>query len=127
MGKKRIAKRAPTRELTDAEKKRIAKARQEAEEDKDYIRGQARRWKQANLAGQAALRETFRLLKEERQRQSLSLADLEERTGMSRPSLSRLENDLESNPAITTLSRYAEALGKTLVVSLVDDNVMAKS
>lgn len=126
MGKKRIAKRA-TRELTAAERKRVAKARQEAEEDKDYIVDQARRWKHANEAGQAALRETFRVLKEERQRQSLSLSDLEERTGMSRPSLSRLENDLESNPTITTLSRYAEALGKTLVVTLVDSNVMAES
>lgn len=36
MGKKRIAKRT-TRKLTAAEKKRVAKARQEAEEDKDYI------------------------------------------------------------------------------------------
>jgi DNA-binding XRE family transcriptional regulator len=115
MAKKRIAKRAAARKLTAAEQQQVGKARQEAGEDKDYIRDQAKRWKQANRAGQAALRETFRLLKEERQRQSLSLADLEERTGMSRPSLSRLENDLESNPTITTLSRYAEALGKTLV------------
>jgi hypothetical protein len=35
--------------------------------------------------------------------------------------LCRLENDLEPNPTVSTLMRYAQALGKRLVISLEDD------
>jgi hypothetical protein len=34
-----------------------------------------------------------------------------------RPALTRLENETEPNPAMVTLIRYAEALGKKLVVN----------
>jgi len=47
----------------------------------------------------------------------LSLADVEQRTGIGRAALSRLENDTEPNPTVVTLTRYAQALGKRLVVS----------
>jgi transcriptional regulator with XRE-family HTH domain len=45
------------------------------------------------------------------------LSDIEERTGIGRSALSRLENETEPNPTVVTLTRYAEALGKKLVVS----------
>lgn len=118
----KAASKRNARKLTSAEQKRLAESRQEAEADAPYIREQAAQWKQAHDAGRTALTDAARLLKEERQRQQLSLADLEQRTGMSRPALSRLENDLESNPTVTTLSRYARALGKTLVVSLASED-----
>ena len=51
---------------------------------------------------------------------SLSLADIQDRTGIERPNLSRLENEGSSNPTVATLTRYAEALGKRLVIVLVD-------
>jgi len=60
------------------------------------------------------------LLKVERERMGLSLADVSERTGIERPNLSRLENDAESNPTIATLIRYADALGKHLTIALAD-------
>jgi len=47
----------------------------------------------------------------------LSLSDVEEKTGIGRSALSRLENETEPNPTVVTLIRYAEALGKELVVS----------
>jgi transcriptional regulator with XRE-family HTH domain len=62
------------------------------------------------------LREAFQLLKADRQAQGLSLTDLEKRTGIGRGALSRLENDAEANPTVTTLLRYSEALGRKLVV-----------
>ena len=43
--------------------------------------------------------------------------EVEDRSGIGRAALSRLENEYEPNPTVTTLTRYAEALGKKLVVT----------
>jgi DNA-binding XRE family transcriptional regulator len=59
-------------------------------------------------------------LKATREAQGLSLADLTERTGMDRSALSKLETGQRTNPTIETLVRYAEAVGKHLVVELTD-------
>lgn len=59
-------------------------------------------------------------LKAAREDQGLSLADLTRLTGMDRSALSKLETGQRSNPTIETLMRYAEAVGKRLVVSLAD-------
>ena len=59
-------------------------------------------------------------MKQERKAQGLSLADMQSRTGMSRSAISRLENDESSNPTIETLTRYADALGKQLAITLSD-------
>ena len=60
------------------------------------------------------------MLKAERLRQGLSLSDVEARTGIERPNLSRLENEAKANPTVSTLTRYAEALGKKLLIVLAD-------
>ena len=104
------------RELTADEKQRRQQARQQAEEEKEAILAQGRRVKAARRRGAVALRDAFQLLKEERQAQGLSLAELEARTGIGRAALSRLENDSTANPTVTTLVRYSEALGRKLVV-----------
>jgi hypothetical protein len=46
--------------------------------------------------------------------------DLTELTGMDRSALSKLETGHRANPTVETLVRYAEAVGKRLVVSLAD-------
>jgi ribosome-binding protein aMBF1 (putative translation factor) len=66
------------------------------------------------------LRKTFAALKALREQQGLSITDLADRTGMDRAMISRLENGQVDNPTISTVSRYAKALGKRVVVSLVD-------
>ena len=66
------------------------------------------------------LRKTFAALKATREQQGLSITDLAERTGMDRAMISRLENGQIDNPTIATMARYAKALGKKVVVSLVD-------
>src|SRR6266567_8620529 len=66
------------------------------------------------------LRKTFAALKALREQQGLSISDMAERTGMDRAMISRLENGQLDNPTIATVSRYAKALGKRVVVSLVD-------
>jgi DNA-binding XRE family transcriptional regulator len=63
----------------------------------------------------------LRELKAAREAKGLSLADLTRLTGMDRSALSKLENGQRGNPTLATLARYAEAVGKRLVVSLVDE------
>lgn len=66
------------------------------------------------------LRKTFAALKALREQQGLSITDLAERTGMDRARISRLETGPIDSPTIATISRYAHALGKRVVVRLVD-------
>jgi transcriptional regulator with XRE-family HTH domain len=42
-----------------------------------------------------------------------------ERTGMDRMAISRLENGKNANPTVSTLVRYASALGRSLAWGLV--------
>jgi hypothetical protein len=60
----------------------------------------------------------FVQLKAAREAKGLSLADVTELTGMDRSALSKLETGQRANPTVETLVRYAEAVGKRLVVSL---------
>lgn len=64
--------------------------------------------------------ELLRQLKAAREEKGLSLANLTELTGMDRSALSKLETGQRTNPTVETLVRYAEAVGKRLVVSLTD-------
>jgi predicted transcriptional regulator len=66
------------------------------------------------------LDELVKQLKAAREAKGLSLADLTDLTGMDRSALSKLENGQRANPTVETLVRYAEAVGKRLVVSLAD-------
>jgi predicted transcriptional regulator len=60
--------------------------------------------------------------KHERETSGLSLADVAERSGIDRAALSRLENGIAANPTIGTLERYANAIGKRIVLRLVDNS-----
>jgi predicted transcriptional regulator len=66
------------------------------------------------------LQRLFTQLKAAREAKGLSLADLTQLTGMDRSALSKLETGQRANPTVETLVRYAEAVGKRLVVSLAD-------
>lgn len=61
-----------------------------------------------------------RLLKLERERLGLRHTDVQSRSEIDASFLSRIENDPEANPSITSLRRYAQALGKTIICKLVD-------
>lgn len=66
------------------------------------------------------MHELLQQLKTAREAKGLSLADLTELTGMDRSALSKLETGERPNPTVETLVRYAEAVGKRLVVSLAN-------
>ncbi len=57
-------------------------------------------------------------LRQARESAGLSLAEICLRSGIDSPALSRLENGLNPNPTLATLSRYAQALGKRIHWSL---------
>jgi transcriptional regulator with XRE-family HTH domain len=57
-------------------------------------------------------------LKALRESQGLTLAEVSERMGIDPPALSRLENGRMLNPTLTTLYKWAEALGQALNVDL---------
>jgi transcriptional regulator with XRE-family HTH domain len=59
-------------------------------------------------------------LKKQREEAGMSLADVAERSGMDKAAVSRLENGHQQNPTVDTLSRYAAAIGKLLVLGYTD-------
>ena len=66
------------------------------------------------------LRDALVALRKHREAAGISLSLLAERSGIDRAALSRLETGAQDNPTINTLQRYAFALGKQLVVQVVD-------
>jgi len=104
------------RRLTPGEAAKYRKIREQvAAELPDLI---ARHHERAATGEQ--LQSLLRDLKAAREAKGLSLADLTERTGMDRSALSKLETGQRPNPTIETLVRYAEAVGKRVVVTLKD-------
>lgn len=68
----------------------------------------------------AELREFLAALREERERQGLSLADMSRRTGgMDRATISKLETGRQPNPTWVTLAALADALGCRIEIKLV--------
>jgi hypothetical protein len=61
---------------------------------------------------------TVAKLKRERQRQGLTLSEVSDRSGLDIGLLSRLENGKVVNPTLTTLWRYADALGRTVTLDV---------
>jgi hypothetical protein len=115
----RTAKRSERR-LTAEERARVTEVRRLVEGEREDILRRGREILAEQRGKNAALRDVSRLLKAERLSQGLTLAEVQQRSGIDPPALSRLENDADANPTLATLTRYAEALGKQLVVALVD-------
>jgi DNA-binding Xre family transcriptional regulator len=104
------------RRLTDEEAERYQRIRRQVDAELPDIRRRARAAKPRIL-----LRHVLKKLREERQRQGLSLADMKERSGIDRGTLSKLENDDAPNVTMNTLMRYAQAVGKVILVQLDED------
>jgi DNA-binding XRE family transcriptional regulator len=59
-------------------------------------------------------------LKASREAAGLTLADVSRKSGMDPAAISRLENGRVANPTITTLQRYAAAIGKRFIWGFAD-------
>jgi DNA-binding phage protein len=101
------------RKATDEERARHANIREQIARELPDIKQRAR----LRLA-LLPLRQVVGALRAERERLGLSLADIYERSGIDRAALSRLENNEDANPTLATLERYADAVGKQMVVLL---------
>jgi ribosome-binding protein aMBF1 (putative translation factor) len=66
------------------------------------------------------LKSALAALRLERERQGLSLTDIQQRTKIDRATISKLERGEIPNPTVATLRTYAAALGKRLSWSLSD-------
>ena len=108
------------RTISDAESSRLRRLREQIEAEKEEIIAEGSRHKAAHDSAVSRLRDVMRMLRTERNRQGLSLADVQARTGIARSALSRLETESDANPTLTTVTRYAEALGKDLQILLAD-------
>ncbi len=106
------------RKATDEERMRHAKIREQIAAELPDIKQRARDRLTLLKKEGTPLRQVLGKLRAERERQGLSLADINKRTGIDRAALSRLENNPEANPTLATLERYAEAIGKQMVVLL---------
>jgi hypothetical protein len=102
--------------LTDEERIRHQRIREQIEQEKPELIASGRRIK----AHRARLREAVAALKATGESLGLSLADIRDPTGIEKGNLSRLENAAKPNPTVGTLSRHAEAVGKDIVIALVD-------
>lgn len=70
------------------------------------------------LGDYLSLIEAVAALKQAREAAGLSLTDVAERCGIDRAALSRIESGQHRNPTVSTLQRYARALGLRWVWSL---------
>jgi DNA-binding XRE family transcriptional regulator len=67
------------------------------------------------------LRQTVAALKAAREGAGLSLADVAKRSGIGKATLSRLEEGQQLSPSLSTLWRWARAVGKRWTWRLEDD------
>ena len=112
----KIRRTVRNRRLTPEEAAKYRKIREQvAEELPDLI---ARHDQRVTALDQQA--ELVKQLKTAREQRGLSLSDMTRLTGMDRSALSKLETGQRPNPTVDTLVRYAQAVGKRLVVSLTD-------
>ncbi len=114
-------------ELTAEQKQIVADIRAEVERDRPEIIAEGHRVAEAAAATSVQLRGAFALLRAVRKSQKMTLDTLADKTGISKPSLSRMENDPAPNVTLTTLHRVATALGYDLHIAVVPTPVVRTS
>ena len=83
-------------------------------EESESIRARGR----AAFARHQRLREIVQTLKALRLKKGLSLSAVARKSGIAKPNLSRLENDVHAAPTLDTLERYARAVDMTIQLQL---------
>jgi ribosome-binding protein aMBF1 (putative translation factor) len=107
--------------LPPAERARLKRIREGVlKNDREELSKQARRFDERQQTVKVELARAAQLLRAERECQGLSLADIGKKSGISRAAICRLENLVDANPTISTLTRLADALGKRLVIAVED-------
>lgn len=116
MEKKQRAIKRTFRKATPEQIKKNREVRKLIEEEKEELFEEARVIKAITDGDCVNINKVFPLLRKIRRRKEITLADIEEASDISVSSLSRLENTEDNNPKISTLERYADAIGKELFI-----------
>lgn len=109
--------------LSEAEKAKYEEIRKAVE--RELPPGKAKRpshdpSQPADLGEYFDLRALIGELRKAREAQGMSLADVQELTGIDRSALCRIESGENGNPTVNTLIRYARAVGRTINVALIE-------
>jgi DNA-binding XRE family transcriptional regulator len=120
MIKRRKAKRVVKR-LSHAAKVKYAKLRDEIEHE--FPPGKAKRpprdpTQPSDLGEYFDLQALVGELRKAREAQGMSLLNMQRATGIDRAALSRIETGENGNPTVTTLMRYARAVGRKINLAL---------
>jgi predicted transcriptional regulator len=116
MAAKPIKRVSRGKKLTKAQAAKYGRIRRQVEAEKPEINARIK----ARLRTRDTIARACRQLKALREAQGKSLADMRELTGMDRSAISKLERGERNNTSVDTLIRYAQALGKTVLLSIVD-------
>jgi predicted transcriptional regulator len=111
-----IRSKSRGRRLTPEEAAKYRKMREDIEREKPALIAEIK----SELKRLAELDRIFAELKRVRDEKGLSLSDVQDLTDIDRSVISKLETGKRTNFTVDTVLRYAEALGKRVVVSLVD-------
>ena len=106
--------RRVNRPLTEEQKRRHARIREQIEREKPSRAAASRARKQELVA----LRDAFFALKREREARGMTLTEVAQRAGIDPSNLSKLEKDPQPNPTLDTLAKIADAIGVTLAISV---------
>ena len=108
------------RKGTPEELEHHQRLREQIEQEKPEIKKRAQEALENAMRTGLAPRTAISTLIHERKRQGLSFEEMNSRSGIDCDSASGLENS-DTDPTIKTLERYAQALGKKLLIVLADD------
>lgn len=112
-------KKPPKFVLTPEQLKITDEIRRLAELEKPEMMAEGRRVFAAEKFVSIRLQAAISILKALRKAQSVTLDELAGLTGMTKPYLSKLENDESPNVTVNTLYRIADALGHDLQISVI--------
>ncbi|HUY91188.1 MAG TPA: helix-turn-helix transcriptional regulator [Pirellulales bacterium] len=110
-------------ERSPEEKKRLADVREKFQREKpglDELIASGEYEGPVRLGDFLELAALTKALKEARQNAGISLGELAAATKIDKAALSKLENAVNQNPTITTLQRYALAIGKKIAFKIID-------
>ena len=125
MKKTMKAKRLPPPKWSPADRARHKAIRQEAQQCPTQEQLQASGVYDGPIKSGAYFKVRILIseLKKVRQAARLTLAAVSQHTGINQASLSRLENGRQPNPTVDTLWRYANAVGRELVLTHSESTV----
>ena len=105
------------RRLIPKEASKYRRIREQIEREKPEISARVRQ----RIANLQALDKIFQELKRIREERGLTLSDMQRLTGIDRSAICKLETGRRANFTIDTIVRYAQAVGKKLVLSLANE------